>query len=143
MASLLDGFKTIPLKEKIEDSYLTITARTLRLNRATSRILGVPEKVQFLLNEKRMQIAVTPTKKDDVDGVDFTFEEGSRETPIYVKEPAVMKAIQKLVVLEKNGTKMKVTIKGLVYPEEKVIIYDLNEAVEEIIKPRGRKKKAE
>ena len=139
--SLLDGFKIIPLKEKMEDSYLTITARSLKLNMATARILGLPKKVHFLLNEKKMQIAVAPAKTGDEDGVEFSFEEGSREAPIYVKEPAILKAMQKLVVLEKGGTNLSLTIKGTAYPEDKTVIYDLNEAEESLVKPRGRKKK--
>ena len=46
-----------------------------------------------------------------------------------------------MTTLEKNGTNLMLTIKGVVYPDEKVIIYDLGEAEESIIKPRGRKRK--
>ena len=74
--ALLDGFKVIPLKEKIDDTFLTISERSLKLNRATAEILGMPEQVQFLINEKRMQIAITPAKPGDEDAVDFTVEEG-------------------------------------------------------------------
>ena len=51
------------------------------------------------------------------------------------------KAVQKLAVLERDGVKLTQTIKGLAYPDEKVIIYDLLESVETVVKPRGRKKK--
>lgn len=139
--ALLDGFKVIPLKEKIDDTYMTISERSLKLNRATAQILGMPEQVQFLINEKRMQIAITSAKPGDEDAVDFTVEEGKREKPIYVKEPGIVKAIGKLTVLEKDGVKLTQTIKGLVYLDDKVIIYDLGESVEAVVKPRGRKKK--
>lgn len=139
--ALLDGFKVIPLKEKVDDTYLTISERSLKLNRATAVILGMPDQVQFLLNEKRMQIAITPAKQGDEDAVDFSVEEGKREKPIYVKEPGILKAVQKLAVLERDGIKLSQTIKGLAYPEDKVIIYDLTESVEAVVKPRGRKKK--
>lgn len=139
--ALLDGFKVIPLKEKVEDSYLTITARSLKFNRATARALGLPKAVKLLSNEKRMQIAITPAKKDDEDSVDFTFEDTERDLPIYVKEPVIMKSIQKLAVLVKDGVNVSLKIKGTVYPDDKVIIYDLNEAEEAVVKPRGRKKK--
>lgn len=131
----------IPLKEKVDDTYLTISERSLKLNRATAVILGMPDQVQFLLNEKRMQIAITPAKQGDEDAVDFSVEEGKREKPIYVKEPGILKAVQKLAVLERDGIKLSQTIKGLAYPEDKVIIYDLTESVEAVVKPRGRKKK--
>lgn len=139
--ALLDGFKVIPRTEKIEDSYVTITARSLRFNRATARILGLPKKVNLLSNEKRMQIAIAPAKEDDEDGVDFTFEEGGREKPIYVKDMMILKGINQLTVLEKDGTNLALTIRGAAYPDDRVIIYDLNEAEETVVKPRGRKKK--
>ena len=139
--TLLDGFKVIPLKERFEDSYLTISEKSLKLNRATAKILGDPQMVVFLLNEKKMQIALTPAKPDDEDAVLFVFELAGSEKPIYVKEPAILKAIHKVTVLQKNGVKVTQTIKGVAYPEEKVIIYALSESVEEIVKPRGRRKK--
>lgn len=139
--ALLDGFKVIPLKEKIDDTYLTISEKSLKLNRATAVLLGMPEQVKFLLNEKRMQIAITPAKADDEEAVNFTVEEGKRERPIYVREPAILKTIQRLAVLEKDSKKYTQTVKGLVYPDEKVIIYDLTESVVTEVKPRGRKKK--
>jgi hypothetical protein len=139
--ALLDGFKVIPLKEKIEDSYLTITARSLKFNRSTAKVLGLPKAVHLLINEKRMQIAIAPTKEDDEDGVDFTFEEEGKEKPIYVKEQMILKEIKRLAVLERDGMNLSLTIKGTVYPDEKVIIYDLNEAEETVMKPRGRKKR--
>lgn len=137
--SVLDGFKVIELREKVEDTYLTITAKSLKLNRATARVLGLPKSVHFLINEKRMQIAIEAASAEDEDSVDFTFEDTGRDNPIYVKEPAVLKAVQKIAILEKNGTNLALTMKGLAYPEDKVIIFDLGEAVETIVKPRGRR----
>ena len=138
---LLDGFKVIPLKEKYDDSYLTISEKSLKLNRATAQMLGSPKQVVFLLNEKKMQIALMPAKSGDEDAVDFSFDETGREKPIYVKEPAILKAIQKITNLERNGVKLTLTIKGMFYPDEKVFLYALSEASEEIVKPRGRRKK--
>ena len=46
-----------------------------------------------------------------------------------MKEPAILKSIHKLTVLEKEGVKVTQTIKGVAYPEEKVIIYALSESV--------------
>ena len=101
--ALLDGFKLIELKEKIEESTLTITAKSMRFNRGTARDLGLPGKVRFFVNEKLLQLAVTTAQDNDEDGVDFAFDESSREAPITVKEPAVLNTVKKLVVLEKEG----------------------------------------
>ena len=108
--TLLDGFKVIPLRERFEDSYLTISEKSLKLNRATAKILGDPQMVVFLLNEKKMQIALTPAKPDEEDAVLFAFELSGREKPIYVKEPAILKAIHKMTVLQKDGVKVTQTI---------------------------------
>lgn len=139
--ALLDGFKEIPLKEKVEDSFLTVTSKSLKFNRATARVLGLPERIKILVNDKKIQLAVTPAGKEDENGIDFVFEEGGREKPIFVKEPAILKGISKLATMEKDGQGLSLTMKGLAYPEEKVIIYDLVEAEVTPIKPRGRKAK--
>jgi len=139
--ALLDGFKVIPLKERFEDSYLTISEKSIKLNNATAKILGSPQMVLFLLNEKKMQIALTPATSENEDAVLFISETTGKEKPIYVKDPAILKAIHKLTVLQKDGVKVTQTIKGVAYPEEKVIIYALSDSVEEIVKPRGRRKK--
>ena len=143
--SLLDGFKLIELKEKVEESTLTITAKALRFNRGTARDLGRPEKVRFFVNEKLLQLAVVPARADDEDGVDFSYNEETREKPISVNEPAVLSALKKLAVLEKDGQAVQLVLKGNVYLEEKTVIYDLTEAETVAIKPRGRRagKKAE
>lgn len=88
-----------------------------------------------------MQIALQPAKIGDENGVDFTFPLEGREKPILVKEPAILKKVGSMTTLERNGTNLMLIIKGVVYPDEKVIIYDLGEAEESIIKPRGKKRK--
>jgi len=82
-----------------------------------------------------------PAKSGEENAIDFSFDETGREKPIYVKEPAILKAIHKITNLERNGTKLTLTIKGMFYPDEKVILYALSEAIEEVVKPRGRRKK--
>jgi hypothetical protein len=137
--ALLDGFKLIELKEKVEESTLTITEKVLRFNRGTARDLGRPEKVRFFVNEKLLQLAVVPTSADDEDGVDFSYDEDSREKPISVKEPAVLAALKKLAVLEKDGQAIQLVLKGNVYLEERTVVYDLTEAETMVVKPRGRR----
>lgn len=137
--ALLDGFKLIELKEKVEESTLTITAKSLRFNRGTARDLGRPEKVRFFVNEKLLQLAVVPAQADDEDGVDFSYDENSREMPISVKEPAVIGTVKKLAVLEKDGRALQLVLKGNVYLEERTIIYDFTEAETAFVQPRGRR----
>ena len=75
--ALLDGFNVIPLKDKIGDLYLTITAKSLKFNRANARALDLPENIKILLNEKNNQLAIIPARADDENGIPFSFEEGS------------------------------------------------------------------
>ena len=42
MSSLLDGFTVIPLKEKIDDTYMIISQKSLKFNIETAKILGTP-----------------------------------------------------------------------------------------------------
>lgn len=137
--ALLDGFRLIELKEKAEESTLTISAKSLKFNRGTARDLGRPPKIRFLVNEKLLQLAVVPAQDGDEDGVDFSFDENSREKPIFVKEPAVMNAVKNLAVLEKEGQAVQLLLKGTVYLEERIIIYDLTEAETVLVKPRKRR----
>lgn len=135
----MDGFKVIELKEKVEESILTISAKALKFNRGTARNLGCPAKVRLMVNEKLLQLAVVPTLDFDEDGVDFSFDENSRKMQISVKEPAVMNAVKKIAVLEKEGQAIQLAIKGTMYLEERVIIYDFTEAETAIVKPEGRR----
>ena len=140
---LLDGFKLVELTDKIEECYLTITSKTLKFNRACARTLGLPEKMHLFINDKKLQIAIAPADKEDEDGIDFTYDEDGRDRPILVKESRVLAAVNEIAVLEKDGTKLSLLIHGVVYPEDKVIIFDLGEAVESEVKPRGRRKTKE
>ena len=140
---LLDGFKLVELTDKIEDCYLTITSKTLKFNRACARTLGLPEKMHLFINDRKLQIAIAPADREDEDGIDFTYDEDGRDRPIQVKESHVLAAVNEIAVLEKDGTKLSLLIQGVVYPEDKVIIFDLGEAVASEVKPRGRRKTKE
>ena len=137
----MDGFKLVELKEKVEKSRLTISAKSLKFNRGTARNLGLPSRVCFFINEKRVQIAIIPAKEDDDDGVDFSCKDGSREIPITVREPAILEAVKRMAVLEKDGMQIKLTVQGVVYLKERTIIYDLTEATEEPDKLRKQRPK--
>ena len=119
--------------------------QTLNNNIAITGIYHVfsDQNADFRINEKLLQLAVTPAQDDDEDGVDFSFDDSSREVPIAVKEPAVLNTVKKLVSLEKEGQTIQLVLKGTVYLEERTIIYDLTEAEAVAVKPRGRRKKTE
>ena len=141
--ALLDGFKVMPLREKLDDSYLIISEKSLKFNYGTVKLLQNPGLVQLMLNEKRMQIAIRPARVNDDDIIPFATQGDGKEKPIYVKEPMIQKALRNITVLEQDGVKLTQTIKGHFYPEEKVIIYDLGESVGTVVKPRGRRKKGQ
>jgi hypothetical protein len=67
------------------------------------------------------------------------------ENSILVRNARVMAEVGKLAALEKNGQTVTLQVKGMVYPDDKVVIFDFVEAVENVAKPRagrrGSKKK--
>ena len=136
--ALLDGFEVISLKEKIEDVYLTITAKSLKFSCSNARALELPEHIRILFHEENRQIAIIPARETDENSIRFTFAESKREQPIQVKEPAVLKAVSKMAALERDGQNLSLKIKGTIYPKDRAIVYDLKDAAETILKPRGR-----
>ena len=135
---LLNEFKVVALKEKVEKCFITVSNRNVKFNRATARMLDLPEKVKFLTNGK--QIAIIPTDAEDEDGIDFTFEDSEREKAIIIKEPHLMNKIREMVELEQDGANLTLKAQGTVYLDEKTVIFDLENATETVSKPRGRKK---
>ena len=67
--ALLDGFEVISLKEKIEDVYLTITAKSLKFSRSNARALELPEHIRILFHEENRQIAIIPARETDENSV--------------------------------------------------------------------------
>lgn len=61
--ALLDGFKEIPLKEKVEDSYLTVTSKSLKFNRATARVLGLPERIKIFSMTRKSSLQLRQLEK--------------------------------------------------------------------------------
>ena len=142
MGEILGEFNLISGDEKTEDSYVTVTSKALKFNVATEAALGFPGWVKVYLNRKGNQLAIQGTPKGD-DTVEFVTADGRKARFIQIKTPKVMNQINRAMKLEEDGHPISLKAKGMFYPDENVFIYDLDEAVKSIVKPRGRRKAGE
>lgn len=136
--SVLDGFKVMELEPGKGNSVLTVTRSNIKFNKATAVELNYPPYVKMLVNVKANQVAVQPCSEKDPCAVKFSEEEAKQTYAIVIKLPALLVEFRRLLNFEGD---IYYTVKGTVYPEENVIIYDLNEAEKEEKKKRNRRKK--
>lgn len=138
--SVLDGFEVMGLTPGKGKSVLTVTRANVKFNKATAAELNYPPFVKLLINVKTNQVAIQPCTEKDPAAVKFSEEEGKQTYAIVVKLPALLVEFRRLLDFQDD---VYYTIKGVYYPEENVIIYDLNEAEREEKKKRNRKKKTD
>ena len=138
--SVLDGFEVMGLTPGKGKSILTVTRANIKFNKATAAELNYPPFVKLLINVKTNQVAVQPCTEKDPNAVKFSEEEAKQTYAIVVKLPALLVEFRRLLDFQEE---VYYTITGMYYPEENVIIYDLNEAEKEEKKKRNRKKKSD
>lgn len=138
--SVLDGFEVMGLAPAKGKSVLTVSRANIKFNKATAAELNYPPYVKLLINVKTNQVAVQPCTEKDPAAIKFSEEAAKQTYAIVVKVPALLVEFRRLLSFEDD---VIYTIKGIMYPEENVIIYDLNDAEREEKKRRNRKKKDE
>lgn len=136
--AVLDGFEVMGLEPGKGKSVLTVTRSNIKFNKATATELDYPPYVKMLVNVKSNQVAVQPCSEKDPCAVKFSEEAAKQTYAIVIKLPALLVEFRRL--LDFDGD-IYYTVKGTTYPEENVIIYDLNEAEKEEKKKRNRRKK--
>ena len=134
--TLLSGFEVVELEQSKGDSVLTLTATNLKFNKATAIELGYPSHVRMLINAETRQVAIQPCKENTKNAVEFSKEKDKQTYAIVLKIPALLTAARKMADFGEENTSM--SFKGILYPNDKVIIYDLTKG--EPVKRRGRKK---
>jgi len=138
--SVLEGFEVMGLAPAKGKSVLTVSRTNIKFNKATAAELNYPPFVKLLLNVKTNQVAIQPCGEKDPSAVKFSEEESKQTYAIVIKIPALLVEFRRLLSFEDD---VLYTIKGTMYPDENVIIYDLNDANREEKKRRSRKKKEE
>ena len=139
MAGILEGFEVVELEESKGDSVMTLTSANLKFNKATAVELGFPAYIRMLINASTRQVAIEPCKENTKNAVPFSKDEAKQNYAIVVKMPALLTAARKLADVDKDSG--SISFRGMLYPEDNVIIYNLAEG--EPTKKRNRKKKEE
>ena len=139
MAGILTGFEVVELEESRGDSVMTLTSANLKFNKATAVELGFPAYIRMLVNASTRQVAIEPCKENTKNAVPFSKDESKQNYAIVVKMPALLTAARKLADVDKDSG--SISFKGMLYPEDKIIIYNLAEG--QPTKKRNRKKKTE
>ena len=123
--SILKGFEEVELEESRGDSVLTLTSTNLKFNKATAVELGFPAHVRMLVNAATKQAAIQPCKENAKNAVAFSKDKSKQTYAIVLKIPALLTAIRKLAdVNEDSGA---ISFNGTLYPNERVIIFDLSQ----------------
>ena len=139
--AILEGFAPINLVETKGESVMTVTPSSIKFNKATAVELGYPAYARLLVNAKENKVALQGWPKKDDCSFEFSSPEGQQTYAITVKVPALLVEFRRYLAFEQDGKKISYTLQGTLYPEEKVIIYDIGEATP--AKSRAPRKKAE
>ena len=137
MADILEGFEVVELEESRGDSVMTLTQTNLKFNKATAVELGFPAYIRMLVNASSRLVAIEPCKETTKNAVPFSKDKTKQTYAIVVKMPALLTAARKLADVDEGSG--SISFKGVLYPKEKIIIYDLSKG--EPTKKRNRKKK--
>lgn len=144
MANVLQGFEEVTLVKPIGKTVMTVTDSAVKFNKATAAQLGYPAYVKVLVNEKTKQIAVTPTTAKAANAVKFSKPEDKQTSSISVKDASLLTTIlQYFTLAEAPEDEIAYqSVNGTAYPNDKVVIFDADEATAGTMKRRGRKKAA-
>jgi site-specific DNA recombinase len=135
--SILEGFEVVDLEQSRGDSVLTLTSTNLKFNKATAVELGFPAYVRMLVNAVTRQVAIQPCNEKSKNAVEFSKEKTKQTYAVVVKIPALLTTVRKLAEVDEDAGSL--SFRGTLYPNDRVIIYDLTKG--EPVKTRGRKKR--
>ena len=143
MASVLHGFEEVNLVRRMPEVTMTVTESVVRFNKGTAEALGWPAYVRVLVNDRKKQVAVQVCDKDDPNAVRFSKTADKQIASVSIHQPMVLVAVQKYLPLEQNVPEGEVayqTVKGEVFANDHVAVFDTANAVSGVMKKRGRKK---
>ena len=131
-----------PNKE-VDFAVLTITPKSLKFNKDTLNALTSPDFVKVMLNEKGKQLAIQACQAEDRNAIDATPQEGKRVRGIVMKSPYFLSRVARILPLSKDGQPVNYRVAGMYYPDESSVIFNLDEAQEQAVKPRKPRKSVE
>lgn len=142
MVSVLQGFEEVRLVKPVGKITMTVTANAVRFNKATAQALGFPAFVRLLVDENGRRIAVAVTTGKALNAVKFSKTEEKQTASVSVREQAALEAIGKFFTLAEapEGEVAYVSVPGTYYPDDKAVIFNVDDATAGTMKRRGRKK---
>lgn len=144
MASL-QGFHEISLAAPASKAVMTITSAAIRFNKATAAELGYPSHVRVLVNESAKQVAIQACSADEENAIKFSKPADKQTGSVSIKAPAVLVTVCSFFELH-NPSEDEIdyrSIQGVSQPDDKAIIFDINDAKAGTMKKRGRRKASE
>ena len=133
--AILKGFEVVELEEGKSDAVMTLTTKNLKFNKATAVELGYPSFVRMLVDATSRRVAIEPCNENSKHSVPFSKNPKTQTYSVVLKIPALLTAARKLADFDESSD--PVSFKGMLYPEDKVVIFDLTQPVT----PRRRVKK--
>ncbi|WP_291526854.1 hypothetical protein [Bifidobacterium sp. UBA744] len=142
MSSLLRGFNEVSLTVPPTKATLTVTDSAIRFNKGVAAILDYAPYAKVLINSKTKQIAISPAEKNEDSAVKFSRPAEKQTASITVKDPVLHAALLEYLPLPEapEGEVSFQTIEGTVYPDDKIVIFNVADAVTGTSKRRGRRK---
>lgn len=124
---------------------MTVTSSSLKFNKATAVELNYAPYIRIFVNAKTRQIAIQPCSEKDPNAIKFSNEESKQNYAISIKVPAILLEFRRLLPFENaEGGKLTYTLNGTLYPEDQVVMYNIDDVKPgEEKKRRGRRKKSE
>ena len=139
--SVLQGFEPVNPSATVGKCVLTVTPRYARFNKNTVEELGAPRYVQILTNPHTKQIAIRECNESDVNAIEFV--KPTRTTAsVTLNLPVVLNAVLKFFDFPEveDDEVAFAQLKGTPFPDDKTIIFDVNDCRQGVSKKRGRKK---
>jgi hypothetical protein len=87
--SILAGFEVVELNQTKSDSVLTVSASSMKFNKATAEKLGYPAYVRVLLNASVKKVAIQSCTEKTPNAIPFSQERDQQKYSIILKVPAL------------------------------------------------------
>ena len=139
---VLQGFKEVSLALPQPKVVMTVTESYVRFNKGVVTSLGTPAYVRVLVNDKDRQVALEVCSGREANALRFAKEDGAPTVSVTIREPAVLDAVLRYFKLKDSpeGEVSYQLVNGIVIPGAKAVVFDADEAVDGMMKRRGRKK---
>ncbi|WP_026645665.1 hypothetical protein [Bifidobacterium sp. AGR2158] len=139
--SVLQGFEPVNPASAAGKAVLTVTPRYMRFNKNTVQELEAPNYVQILTNPHTKQIAIRECSEADPNAIEFV--KPSRKTAsVTLNSPVVLNAVLRFFNFPPvaDDEVAFAQLKGMPFPDDKTVIFDVRDCRQGVMKKRGRKK---